>query len=212
MAEGGHEHQMAAGQGDVCGDPGPLGAQRFLGNLNREFLVLGDQFLDPGPGGQIGFFICEGTGWTFLPVFQEDFLSLQGRFQIRNVEEGSPVDAEVSLALVDLATLSLAEPNTGPIVDHFYGEEGIAVRTSLPLTLLEERLLHLRRLVLLGTAIAAAVGLALSGFLAPRFTRPLRAMATRAEAIARGAYSQRVAVASRDELGQLSVAFNSMSE
>ncbi len=86
------------------------------------------------------------------------------------------------------------------------------VRTSLPLTLLEERLRHLRGLVLLGALIAVAAGLALSGFLAPRFTRPLRAMATRAEAIAQGAYAQRVAVTSHDELGQLAVAFNSMSE
>jgi two-component system phosphate regulon sensor histidine kinase PhoR len=86
------------------------------------------------------------------------------------------------------------------------------VRTSLPLTLLEERLRHLRGLVLLGTLIAVAAGLALSGLLAPRFTRPLRAMATRAESIAQGAYAQRVAVTSHDELGQLAVAFNTMSE
>ncbi|MBN1123205.1 MAG: Ig-like domain-containing protein [Anaerolineae bacterium] len=54
--------------------------------------------------------------------------------------EGDPVDAEVSLALVDLATLSLAEPNTGPIVDYFYGEQGIAVRTSMPLIFLVDRI------------------------------------------------------------------------
>ncbi len=54
--------------------------------------------------------------------------------------EGNPVDAEVSLALVDLATLSLAEPNTGPIVDYFYGEQGLAVRTSMPLTFLVDRI------------------------------------------------------------------------
>src|SRR5690606_39448590 len=36
--------------------------------------------------------------------------------------EGNPVDAEVSLALVDLATLSLVQPNSGPIAEHFYGD------------------------------------------------------------------------------------------
>ncbi len=86
------------------------------------------------------------------------------------------------------------------------------VRTALPLTLLEQRLSHLRRLVLLGAAVAAAAGLVFSAFLAPRFTRPLRAMALSAEAITQGDYEQRVSVASQDELGQLAGTFNAMSE
>ncbi len=53
---------------------------------------------------------------------------------------GNPVDAEVSLALVDLATLSLANPNSGPIVDHFYGNQGLAVRTGVSLLYLVDRL------------------------------------------------------------------------
>ncbi|GAB4479570.1 MAG: Ig-like domain-containing protein [Anaerolineae bacterium] len=53
---------------------------------------------------------------------------------------GNPVDAELSLALVDLATLSLAPPNSEPIVDHFYGVQGIGVRTAVPLSLLVDRL------------------------------------------------------------------------
>jgi len=53
---------------------------------------------------------------------------------------GTPVDAEVSLALVDLAVLQLAPPNVGPIVDAFYGEQGLGVRTAMPLALLVDRL------------------------------------------------------------------------
>lgn len=53
---------------------------------------------------------------------------------------GRPVDAEVSLALVDLATLSLAPPNSGPIVDHFYGNAPLGIRTSVPLIYLVDRL------------------------------------------------------------------------
>ncbi len=53
--------------------------------------------------------------------------------------EGDPVDAEVSLALVDLALLSLAPPNSGPIVDHFYGLQGLGVRTAIPLIYLVDR-------------------------------------------------------------------------
>ena len=52
---------------------------------------------------------------------------------------GDAVDAEVSLALVDLATLSLAQPNSGPIVEHFYGNAGLGVRTSVPLIYLVDR-------------------------------------------------------------------------
>ncbi len=53
---------------------------------------------------------------------------------------GRPVDAEVSLALVDLATLTLAPPNSGPILDHFYGSAGLSVRTAVPLINLVDRL------------------------------------------------------------------------
>jgi uncharacterized protein YfaS (alpha-2-macroglobulin family) len=48
--------------------------------------------------------------------------------------QGNPVDAEVSLALVDLAALSIAEPNARPILDHFYSERWLSVNTALLLT------------------------------------------------------------------------------
>lgn len=53
---------------------------------------------------------------------------------------GKPVDAEVSLALVDLATLSLAGPNSGQIVASFYGNQSLGVRTAVPLLYLVDRL------------------------------------------------------------------------
>lgn len=54
--------------------------------------------------------------------------------------EGNPVDAEVSLALVDLALLSLVPPNSLPITDHFYNNAGLGVRTAVPLANLVDRL------------------------------------------------------------------------
>jgi uncharacterized protein YfaS (alpha-2-macroglobulin family) len=48
--------------------------------------------------------------------------------------EGNPVEAEVSLALADLAVLSLAQPNSGPILDHFYGNQPLGVLTGVSLT------------------------------------------------------------------------------
>jgi uncharacterized protein YfaS (alpha-2-macroglobulin family) len=45
-----------------------------------------------------------------------------------------PIDAELSVALTDLATLSLLEPNARPIKDFFYNRRNLAIWTSLPLT------------------------------------------------------------------------------
>ncbi len=53
---------------------------------------------------------------------------------------GKPVQAEFSVGVVDLAVLSLSQPNAGPILDAFYGERGLSVRTSLGLTLGIDRL------------------------------------------------------------------------
>jgi len=48
---------------------------------------------------------------------------------------GRPVDAELSLGLSDLATLSLLGPNAPPILDFFYERRTLAVWTSIPIFL-----------------------------------------------------------------------------
>ena len=53
---------------------------------------------------------------------------------------GKPVQAEFSIGVVDLAVLSLSAPNSSPILNAFYGEAGLSVRTSLGLTLGVDRL------------------------------------------------------------------------
>ncbi len=47
--------------------------------------------------------------------------------------QGNPVQAEVGVGLTDLASLSIADPNSPPILGYFYGQQGLAVRTSTPL-------------------------------------------------------------------------------
>lgn len=49
--------------------------------------------------------------------------------------QGQPVSAELGVALSDLASLSIAEPRTGPILDFFYGLQELSVRTSTALTI-----------------------------------------------------------------------------
>src|SRR4029079_1695799 len=59
--------------------------------------------------------------------------------------------------------------------------------------------------------LAAVVALAIARWLAGVMTQPLRDMAAAAREMERGAYGQRVTTTSRDEVGQLAVAFNRMS-
>jgi uncharacterized protein YfaS (alpha-2-macroglobulin family) len=61
-------------------------------------------------------------------------------YEIRATDHaGNPVQAEVSLNLTDLAVLSLAEPNVPSLMDFFYGERGLGVRTATGLTLAMDR-------------------------------------------------------------------------
>ncbi|MEO1441948.1 MAG: MG2 domain-containing protein, partial [Chloroflexota bacterium] len=49
--------------------------------------------------------------------------------------QGDPVSAQVGLGLTDLAALSVVEPNSGLMMDRFYSEQRLSVRTSTPLTI-----------------------------------------------------------------------------
>ncbi len=64
---------------------------------------------------------------------------------------------------------------------------------------------------LVGGLVAAALALALVQLLAHGMTFPLREMVAAAQAMARGDYSRRVTATSRDEVGELARAFNSMA-
>ncbi len=47
---------------------------------------------------------------------------------------GNPVTAEIGAGLTDLAVLTLADRNAPPLLNYFYGEQGLSVRTATPLT------------------------------------------------------------------------------
>jgi hypothetical protein len=53
---------------------------------------------------------------------------------------GKPVQAELSLAVVDLSVLALTDPNAPPIVEGFYGKRGLGIRTASTLVLSVDRL------------------------------------------------------------------------
>lgn len=84
-------------------------------------------------------------------------------------------------------------------------------RAAVPQVSVEAHLASLRRLVLLGAAIATIAALALAFVVAQRITRPLRALTAAARALSDGDYSRRVVAADpADELGSLADAFNVM--
>ena len=65
---------------------------------------------------------------------------------------------------------------------------------------------------LLAGTIAAVIALVMARWLARGMTQPLRDMASAAHRMETGDYSNRVFTTSRDEVGQLAVAFNRMSQ
>jgi hypothetical protein len=54
--------------------------------------------------------------------------------------EGQPADAEVALAVVDKSVLSLAQPNAPAILEAFYGQRGLGVRTADSLSISVDRI------------------------------------------------------------------------
>ena len=57
----------------------------------------------------------------------------QVQYTVRTLDaQGQPVEAEVSLGLSDLATLSLLPPNSPPILDYFYSRRNLGVRPLCP--------------------------------------------------------------------------------
>ncbi len=48
--------------------------------------------------------------------------------------DGNPVSAEVGVGVTDLSVLSIAPANSGTLMGHFYGQQGLSVRTASPLS------------------------------------------------------------------------------
>jgi hypothetical protein len=53
--------------------------------------------------------------------------------------QGEPVSAEVGIGVTDLSVLSITTPNSRPLMEHFYAERGVSVRTSSALTVSVDR-------------------------------------------------------------------------
>lgn len=69
-----------------------------------------------------------------------------------------------------------------------------------------------QEMLLVVSALGILLGTAIVWFLVRTVTQPLRALSASAEAVGQGDFSQRVAVTTRDECGELAAVFNQMTE
>ncbi len=91
------------------------------------------------------------------------------------------------------------------------GEEIVGfARVSLPLEEIEARQVTLRNTILATTAVAASLGVLLSVLIAMRVTGPLHTLTQEAQRMTQGGTIRHIPSTRRDEVGQLTTAFNTL--
>ncbi|MCK4309731.1 MAG: HAMP domain-containing protein, partial [Candidatus Atribacteria bacterium] len=88
---------------------------------------------------------------------------------------------------------------------------GIA-RLSLPLTEVNENISSLHKIIILATAIALIIASIISLIISLTITRPLQEMTKVSQKISKGDFSKKLEFRSQDEIGQLALSLNQMSE
>jgi two-component system, OmpR family, phosphate regulon sensor histidine kinase PhoR len=97
-----------------------------------------------------------------------------------------------------------------PVVE---GAKVIAVaRVSQPLSRIDQAIVEVRRAVLLGGLVATGLAVALALVIARSVTGPIKGLTAVASRMAEGELDQRVGDYSRDEVGQLARAFDTMAD
>ncbi|MDW8291811.1 MAG: Ig-like domain-containing protein [Anaerolineae bacterium] len=110
-------------------------------------LVKGVDANNPLPAFRLGYaaFTVEPTRFVLKVSITPDRETYAPRdnasFEIRVTDaSGLPVQADLTVALVDKAVLSLVEPNALPILEAFYGERGLGVFTADSLNVSVDRI------------------------------------------------------------------------
>ena len=88
---------------------------------------------------------------------------------------------------------------------------GVA-RLSLPLTDVNKSIGNLRKIIILATAIALVIASVISLIISLTVTKPLREMTEVSQKISKGDFSKKLEFRSPDEIGQLALSLNQMSE
>lgn len=99
-----------------------------------------------------------------------------------------------------------------PVTDPAGGRVIGIVRVALPLRQIEASVGRLRQTILTAGLIMALLAMLMALFIAERTARPVRRLTRVAESMAKGDLSARLFPTSRDEVGQLTLAFNHMAQ
>ncbi|MCK4294676.1 MAG: HAMP domain-containing protein [Planctomycetes bacterium] len=86
------------------------------------------------------------------------------------------------------------------------------VRFALPLSEVQLQIQVIHRVVLFGAITTLIIALTIAYFVSKTITSPIRQMQQTAQRIAKGDFSGRVRIKSKDELGQLAKALNAMAD
>jgi two-component system phosphate regulon sensor histidine kinase PhoR len=86
------------------------------------------------------------------------------------------------------------------------------VRFALPLSQVQLEIRVIYRVVLFGAITAVVIALIVAYFVSRSITLPIRQMKDAAEQIAKGDFSRKVKIKSRDELGELAKSLNTMAD
>jgi nitrogen fixation/metabolism regulation signal transduction histidine kinase len=160
----------------------------------------GEALAAPAPGAQALRKARDERGFSAVEPVGEKGLLLR---VIVSLENGSALDARL-LQLTQRVPPALAEQ--GESVQSVY-------RAYKELSLSRQGLKEIYILTLTLTLLLALLSaIALAFLLSRRLSRPLAVLAEGTQAVARGDFSRRAPVTSRDELGTLTQSFNSMTE
>jgi len=145
-------------------------------------------------------FVVDADGQVLVHSFSEGFPG--------DLLPVNPVQADERYALKTLDTEEgLIRDIAVPI---FNGRAGVA-RVGMSERRLDTTVQHTTHQLLLATILVAVLGVAAAYGLTWLLTRPILELVDAAQAVARGDLSHRSQVWARDEIGQLAVAFNTMT-
>jgi two-component system phosphate regulon sensor histidine kinase PhoR len=86
------------------------------------------------------------------------------------------------------------------------------VRLALPLTEVSKNIAYLRQIIFSSTIISLLIASLISLIISLNITRPIKEMTEISQRISKGDFSKKLEIRSQDEIGQLSLALNQMSE
>ncbi len=186
-----------------------LAVSRDLESHAGELLLTNDVF---GLYSRVNDLVRNDEDIRYIVVF-----NAEGNVRASTFSEGLPVGLRGANPVPNGQPYSLAsiDTNEGRVLDVAYpivgGKVG-TIRLGLGKERLEGQVSGLTFTLLALTGGVLLAGLVVGYLLATILTRPLSRLADAARAVGRGELSQRVEVSSRDEVGEVALAFNAMTE